>query len=226
MATEGHNGDLWGRGVPLSEARRRFASPEMRKRYEKPKLRRKLRPKSGWGMLAQYHDEDGKKDLLKAQRLQDQSWGRTKAIEEMQASLLKRLQRGTLVALGFREGASISAPPERIPSRLLELRNFHWGSDCISAAKYQFVQVRIARLSTSTKKERVDRPKRGRPSIDGLLKPLVRDLRQKGQFTGRSQKEKIGLVRDAAQRMHPVRFPKKTQPSDTKIIGALKAESE
>jgi len=228
--------DLWKRGKPLSLAWWHFATSQMRGRFQRPKLSRKLSPKSGLGLLAnKYRDQPNgpskAMELLGLQRSFDRHFGSSKARHEMQTSIVDRLQREKLIALGFPRGAPVDASPVQIPLRLLlEFRNFHWTFDSISSPPHEFTSVRIVRSKAirpdnSARNELVEKPKRGRRRIDEFLRPIVRQLQSKHQFVGKSQKEKIALVRDQAQEQHPRLFPKKTQPSDTKIIEALKAES-
>jgi hypothetical protein len=202
--------DLWKRGQPLSEAWWHFASPKMRARYRRPKLSRKLSPKSGFGMLANaYRNQpDGPamaKAVLDLQRLTDRHVGSSKARHEMQTSLVDRLQGDKLIAFGFPRDAPVDASPVPVPLRLLlNVRNFHWASDTISSPPHEFTSVRIVRsslikLSSYARTELMEKPKRGRRPIDGLLRPIVCELQGNKEFVDKSQKEKAALVRDSRQ---------------------------
>src|SRR6266705_2295565 len=99
--------EIWQLGCPLSEAPWHFASVDLRKRYQLPKASRKLSPKSGLGMLGNVKDRPEAANLariaLRIQRLSDRSFARSEIIDQMRASVIDRLQRGKLVALGFRK---------------------------------------------------------------------------------------------------------------------------
>jgi len=230
--------EYWRRGVPLSEARWRYALEPMRRRYSNPKLSRRLNPKSGMGMLAKYRDEAGQQKLLRLQRLYDDYTGRDRARRDMEDAILEQLHCGKLLAVGFRKNDKVNASPVAIPLRLLQNRYFNWFADTVSCPPHEFLMVKISRVKTGSKikessnakesskaKETIP-PKRGRRPIDGLLRPLVRRLKNQGALGGKSQKEKINSVRDLAREEHSNVFPKASQPSKDKIIEALKAEGE
>jgi hypothetical protein len=117
--------------------------------------------------------------------------------------------------------------PQRIPAFIFRSRpKLSWGRNAVEnfEQKFEGVEVRRSLDKDATSSTETQKVVRGRRRIDGPLRNIVRELHDEGRFNGRSQKERIALVRDLAQKRHSITFPKKTQPSDTKIIEALKAE--
>jgi hypothetical protein len=226
--------DLWRRGVPLSEAWWRFASPEMRRRFHRPKMSRKLNPKTGLGMWAEAVRDRPEvvKGILQYKRLNDRQSGRMHAREDMQKTLVVRLHNGSLLAVGFTPEGTLDASPIQIPIKaLLNFRTFLWDVDRISAPPHEFTSVRIVpsrklKSNVSNPERHSESIRRGRPPVGEVLRAIVRELRQAGVFAGKLKKEKVAMVGGTARERHPTQFPRRTQPSPTTIRDALKAEGE
>src|SRR5262249_46993474 len=121
---------------------------------------------------------------------------------------------------------------ELIPAFVLRGKpDINWHSNSVNNFGKQFETVEIrdrnseqSKHSTSQPPPRSSRP--GRPRVDALIKEAVLKLKAQGQFAGKSQKQKIDLVQQLAQREHPREFHRKTQPSPTKVREALRSEGE
>jgi hypothetical protein len=102
--------------------------------------------------------------------------------------------------------------------------DINWNSNTVNNFGKQFETVEIRDRNSDRSKKSISqpRPKRpGRPRVDALIKEAVLKLKAAGQFAGKSQKQKIVLVQQLAQHEHPREFPRKTQPSPTKVREAL-----
>jgi hypothetical protein len=144
----------------------------------------------------------------------------------------------------------VKIPRYLFPVGITDSVEIDWDNSSIKSAGARFVQVRIQKEGPRTVKpvllgrrrslpatktvvaEGNAKPSKlptnvkkrtGRPSVSAPLEELVRGLIGRGELSGRSRKEQLDIVGEAARKTHPKLFPKPKQPAPATIIRALRA---
>jgi hypothetical protein len=154
---------------------------------------------------------------------------RSEPVWKMQKWLVRQLGAERLEAIGIMMRPEMAREPQQVPSFIFRGHpKINWGKCTVENFEQQFVGVEVRRPVVEKLPHSAAagsaHGKPGRRRVDGPLRIIVCDVRAEGRFNERSQKERIAIVRDQARKRHPNLFPKGTQPSDTKIIEALRAE--
>jgi hypothetical protein len=150
-------------------------------------------------------------------------------IWRMQEWLVKQLGAERMEAVGIVMRPYKGREQQQIPSFIFRGRpKINWIKSSVENFEQQFVGVEVRRASVREPPPAVvaTPPQRGpgRQRVDGPLRIVVSEARDSGRFAGKSQKERITVVRGLARSRYPDLFPKVTQPSDTKIIEAMRSE--
>jgi hypothetical protein len=172
---------------------------------------------------------------------------------DMQFDLLDNLVAGKLIALGFREGASLEEGPVVIPAQLFprggNTADLDWRMSTLRSAGFSFTRIRVTKPRAGARKrtsaaeaEQIGLPlassitpsprpavsprpkKKGRPPVGEQLRVVIRSLVGSGKLKDNSRKAQIEIIRAAARAAHPELFLTENRPSRDKIFSALRAE--
>ena len=217
------------RTYPLGEALFRFAPARLksdldRVRSLRPRRSRPERSKSPPDEVQAFKMVlDGLSEIAEEHGIQSEP------VWRMQEWLVKQLGAERMEAVGLMMKPDKSRGQQPIPSFIFRGRpKINWRQSSVENFEQQFVGVEVRRASVrqSLPSEVATlAPRRpGRRRVDGPLRSIVKEVGDSGRFVDKSQKERVDIVRELARKRYSTLFPKPTQPSETKIVEALRAE--
>jgi hypothetical protein len=131
--------------------------------------------------------------------------------EAQKAQLIKALERGELLALGYPADRPAAPKPEPVPQFLIQLEFANFAKSEFSDGERRYVHVRIISGNSLTK------PKIGRPSARDRVLEIASALAKAGHILPTMPpKVQAGKIREYAERRFPADFTK-DKPSDQTI---------
>jgi hypothetical protein len=146
---------------------------------------------------------------------------------EMKDRIMQKLAEGKFYAFGIMIKPDLEREPRLIPSHFFKGQpRIDWRSNSMDNLQHRFEIIEVARskqvhlpASTESNKKR-----RGRPSVDNEITTVIREMKKKRAFSNLLEKERVDLVQVKCRERYPKLFPKKTQPSKTKVRELLVRE--
>ncbi|WP_162560578.1 hypothetical protein [Methylobacterium durans] len=148
----------------------------------------------------------------------------------MRNDLQYALQRGEFVAIGVRMPFTIDTRPSLLPFTIFDhFEQIDWEASTVRNHGMEFASVRISALldlqeDAAPPISSPVKSKSGRPSVQPLLREIVRELASDPHFGSLLAKERIAQVGEKARKQAPNQFRSERQPARQTIIEALRAE--
>lgn len=194
---------LWEDGIPLADAWFLMGEEELRD---------------------QYRDAGSNQHLTASLR------------KMMRGDVLTSLLHGIWRAVGYRTKPDLSDGPELIDRAVFaRSENVNWDESAARGIGREYQEIRVCQPEQPSqpennsdappsppRTEQQTNPKMGRPSAIPKLIEIISDLDRRGEFQGKMQKEKDGLVGDEARRRYPEVFVRETHPAKSTIVQAFK----
>jgi hypothetical protein len=203
---------LWKSGVQLSRAWQEFAPARKQRppKFTQLKIPSRHEPNTGLGMLVETNKEHGQAiaDLFAmGQSWVEQNGRKIEWREQLRTNLVKNLEQGLFVALGFSVNAQVDAGPTIVPIRLIDSQFFQWSRNEISDPPHGFIRVRVNYLNQNTSFGESVRPLRGRPTYKPEMMKAVKIAMSKNKaFLSIGRKAQSKEIQNLLRTIYPDQF--------------------